>query len=187
MTVLEFAISFLCVYLVYAYLQSNYWVSNNMIAIAFTVHCIENWLVGNIKYLSLIFGGLIAYDVYFVFASDVMMTVAGGVNLPIKLMFPTATGHLAILGLGDIVIPGLLCSLCIRCDYIQAFKRGKEQAVKDGVRNDLNEVAKYIEKEMSCYYFHQSLFAYFLGMVATYGALSVLKQAQPALLYILPI
>jgi len=177
MTVLEFAITFLCVYLVYAYVQTNYWVSNNMIAIAFTIHCIENWLVGNIKYIGLIFGGLIAYDVYFVFASDVMMTVAGGVNLPIKLMFPTGSGHLAILGLGDIVIPGLLCSLCIRCDYIQAFKKGKEQAIKDGVRNDLTEVAKYIEKEMSCFYFYQSLFAYFLGMVATYGALSILQQA----------
>ena len=177
MTFLELLVTLLSVYLVYAYVQTNFWVSNNIIAIAFTIHCIENWLVGNIRYVALIFLGLIAYDVYFVYASDVMMTVAGGVNLPIKLMFPTGKGQLAILGLGDIVIPGLLCSLCIRCDYIQAFKRGKEQAIKDGVRNDLSEVAKYIEKEMSCFYFYQSLISYFLGMVVTYGALSVLQSA----------
>jgi minor histocompatibility antigen H13 len=126
MTLLELMATVLSMYLVYAYVQTNYWVSNNIIAIAITIHCIENWLVGNIRHIGLIFGGLIAYDVYFVYASDVMITVAGGVNLPIKLMFPAASGHMAILGLGDIVIPGLLCSMCIRCDYIHAFKNGKE-------------------------------------------------------------
>jgi len=151
-----------------------------------TIHCIENWLVGRITHIAVIFFGLIAYDVYFVFASDVMMTVASTVNLPIKLMFPTSTGHVAILGLGDIVIPGLLCSMCIRADYIQAFKRGKEQAIKDKVEK-VNEVDKYIEKEMSCYYFYQSIICYFLGIVCTYGALSVFNSAQPALLYILPV
>lgn len=125
-----------------------------MIAIALTIHCIENWLVGNIRYIFLIFAGLIAYDVYFVFGSDVMMTVAGGLDLPFKILFPAGGNQYGLLGLGDIVIPGLLCSMCIRCDYITAFKRGKEQAIKDGVKNDINEVSKYIEKEMSGYYFY---------------------------------
>jgi minor histocompatibility antigen H13 len=68
--------------------MTKFWVANNIIAIAFTIHCIENWLVGNIKYIAFIFAGLICYDVYFVFASDVMMTVARGVELPIKILFP---------------------------------------------------------------------------------------------------
>ena len=116
----------LSAYLVYSYFMTRFWVANNIIAIAFTIHCIENWLVGNIKYITLIFAGLICYDVYFVFASDVMMTVAKSVDLPIKLLFPMGSGQYGLLGLGDIVIPGLLCSMCIRYDYIQAFKRGKE-------------------------------------------------------------
>lgn len=91
-----------------------------------------------------------------------------------------------MLGLGDVVIPGLLASMCIRCDLINAFKLGKEKAVKDGVKDDATLVAKYIEQEMTCFYFYQSLASYFIGLVATYGALSVYKTAQPALLYILP-
>jgi minor histocompatibility antigen H13 len=126
MTILELGVTLLSVYLVYAYLQTKYWVSNNMIAITLTIHSIEYWLVGNIKYIFLIFAGLIAYDVYFVFASDVMITVAGGLDLPFKILFPAGGNQYGLLGLGDIVIPGLLCSMCIRCDYISAFNTGKE-------------------------------------------------------------
>jgi minor histocompatibility antigen H13 len=54
------------------------------------VYAIENWLVGSIRNVMLIFAGLIAYDVYFVFASDVMMTVASGIELPIKILLPVS-------------------------------------------------------------------------------------------------
>jgi minor histocompatibility antigen H13 len=177
MSLLELGVTLLCVYFVYVYLQTKYWVANNVIALAFTIHSIEHWLVGNFRYILLIFFGLIAYDVYFVFASEVMMTVATGIDLPIKLLMPAGGGQLAILGLGDIVIPGLLSSMCIRCDLINAFKLGREKAIKDGVKDDEERVQTYIAKEMTCYYFYQSLAAYFVGMVATYGALSYLKQA----------
>lgn len=63
-----------------------------MLALALTIHCIENWLVGNFKLILLVFAGLLAYDVYFVFHSDVMMTVATGVELPIKLLFHAGNG-----------------------------------------------------------------------------------------------
>ena len=175
MTFLEVMATLFSMYFVYSYVQTKYWVANNMIALAFTIHSIENWLVGNFRYIALIFTGLIAYDVYFVFASDVMMTVAGGIDLPLKLLFPAGNKQFALLGLGDIIIPGLLSSMCLRADLISAFKLGKENAIKDGVRESGPAVNKYIEKEMSCFYFHQSLIGYFIGMTATYGALSVFK------------
>ena len=109
-----------------------------------------------------------------VFASEVMMTVAKGIDLPIKILFPHGSGQFAMLGLGDIIIPGMMASMCIRCDLINAFKIGKEKAIKDGVKGD--EVNKYIEKEMETYYFHQSLIGYFLGMLGTYAALSVFNK-----------
>jgi minor histocompatibility antigen H13 len=186
MTILELGVTLFSAYLVYAYIQTKFWVANNIIAIAFTIHAIENWLVGNFNHIALIFIGLLCYDVYFVFASDVMMTVATGVDLPIKILFPAGSGQLAMLGLGDIVIPGLLCSMCIRYDLISAFKRGKDQAIKDGVGGDAGEVSKHIAKEMDSYYFYQSIFGYFIGIAATYGAMSVYHTPQPALLYILP-
>lgn len=88
MTFLEILTLMLAIYFVYIYLQTKYWLANNVIAMCLTVYAIENWLVGNIRNVFLIFFGLIAYDVYFVFASDVMMTVASGMELPIKILLP---------------------------------------------------------------------------------------------------
>jgi len=31
-----------------------------------------------------------------------------------------------MIGLGDIIVPGFLCSLCIRLDYLRAYKSTKE-------------------------------------------------------------
>lgn len=76
LTFLEVLVFLFSIYFVYSYLQTKFWVANNIISIAFTIHAIENWLVGNFKYIGVIFAGLIAYDTYFVFASEVMMTVA---------------------------------------------------------------------------------------------------------------
>lgn len=33
-----------------------------------------------------------------------------------------------MIGLGDIIIPGLLCSMCLRSDLINAFNSCKETA-----------------------------------------------------------
>lgn len=63
-------------YIAFIYVKTNFWVANNIFAICFAVYAIETWLVGNFKHIFLIFGGLILYDLIFVFGSDVMMTVA---------------------------------------------------------------------------------------------------------------
>ena len=60
-------------------------------------------------------GGLFVYDVFFVFATDVMVTVAKSFDAPIKLLIPkdiwAPTYNFSMLGLGDIVLPGKCCSL----------------------------------------------------------------------------
>jgi minor histocompatibility antigen H13 len=57
---------------------------------------------------------------YFVYFSDIMVSVAKEIDLPLKLMFPqyteTKTIQFGMLGLGDIILPGLLVSLCIKYD-----------------------------------------------------------------------
>ena len=187
MTLLEVITMVISVYFVYLYVTTKFWVSNNVIAMCFAVYAIENWLVGHIKYIFVIFTGLICYDMYFVFHSDVMMTVAKGFDLPLKILLPVDQNQksFAMIGLGDIIIPGLLSSMCLRCDLITAFRVGKEKALKDGIK-DATKVSQIIDKEMGCFYFNSTLFGYFIGMTVTYAALQYFTTAQPALVYILP-
>lgn len=42
-----------------------------------------------------------------------------------------------MIGLGDIIIPGLLSSMCLRCDFIDAFHKGKKLAIADGVKEEI--------------------------------------------------
>jgi Signal peptide peptidase len=44
------------------------------------------------------------------------------IELPIKLIFPAADDHMSMLGLGDIVLPGLLVALASRIDAACALK-----------------------------------------------------------------
>ena len=74
---------------------------------------------------------LFFYDIFFVFGTDVMLTVAKGIEGPIKLMFPknysTALDkpQYSILGLGDIVIPGAFVSMCLRYDILKRVEQSK--------------------------------------------------------------
>lgn len=80
-----------------------------------------------------------------------------------------------MIGLGDIIIPGLFSSMCIRCDLINAFKSGKEKAIADGVK-EKEKLFPYIDKEMGCFYFNASLFGYFIGLSVTYSAMIILNS-----------
>lgn len=177
----------LALYFQYLYVRSNYFIANNIIAMCLAVYAIENWLVGSFRNIFLVFLGLIAYDVYFVFHSEVMMTVAKGIDLPLKYLMPVDSSkkQFTMIGTGDIIIPGLLCSMCLRYDLISAFCKGRKAAIAAGVK-DKDELAPYIEKEMGCFYFYASIFGYLIGLAVTYAALLNTREAQPALLYILP-
>lgn len=51
-----------------------------------------------------------------------MITVAKKVDAPIKLVFRSSSGF-SMLGLGDIVVPGLLMALALRFDLYMFYKR----------------------------------------------------------------
>lgn len=51
-----------------------------------------------------------------------MITVAKKVDAPIKLVFKSSSGF-SMLGLGDIVVPGLLMALALRFDLYMFYKR----------------------------------------------------------------
>lgn len=71
-----------------------------------------------------------------------------------------SANNFAMLGLGDIVIPGIFIALLLRFDY--SLKRQSKT------------------------YFHSTCLAYFLGLMATIFVMHMFKHAQPALLYLVP-
>lgn len=63
---------------------------------------------------------LFFYDIFWVFFTPVMVEVAKSFDAPIKLLFQrsaataTANAGFSMLGLGDIVLPGLFVALVLR-------------------------------------------------------------------------
>ncbi|OAA72157.1 intramembrane protease 2 [Cordyceps fumosorosea ARSEF 2679] len=71
---------------------------------------------------SLMLGGLFFYDIFMVFYTPYMVTVATTLDVPIKLQFKAAQRQ-SILGLGDIVIPGMFVAWALRADLYFHYKR----------------------------------------------------------------
>ncbi|CAK9785366.1 hypothetical protein CC85DRAFT_258655 [Cutaneotrichosporon oleaginosum] len=116
---------------------------------------------------------LLAYDVFWVFYTPVMVTVAKGIDAPMKLLAPKADKSFAMLGLGDVVIPGLLIALCLRFDLARhARLRPKEDV---GPRSSFAKP-----------YFSTAIASYICGLGATIAAMLHSGKAQPALLYLSP-
>jgi len=96
-----------------------------------------------------------------------MVSVAKRIEAPIKIIFPTdfltkgvfGTKQ-SMLGLGDIVIPGIMVALLARFDYTL----GRNQDT----------------------YFKTGLWAFFIGLFVTMVVMNVFQHAQPALLYLVP-
>lgn len=71
---------------------------------------------------SLVLWGLFFYDIFMVFYTPYMVTVATTLDVPIKLQFKAAHRQ-SILGLGDIVIPGMVIAWTLRADLWLHYKR----------------------------------------------------------------
>ncbi|GAP92524.1 putative signal peptide peptidase [Rosellinia necatrix] len=66
--------------------------------------------------------GLFFYDIVMVFYTPYMVTVATKLDAPIKLVFEGPKGS-SMLGLGDIIIPGMFIGLCLRFDHYMHYCR----------------------------------------------------------------
>jgi len=150
--------------------------------------------IGNFKNGFLLLTLLFFYDIFFVFGTDVMLTVAKGIEAPIKLMFPKDYSgekpQYSILGLGDIVIPGIVCSLCLRYDFLKNLNiKHFEGLIKKEERGDDVSTIKYLNQlAVSCdkKYFIAVNVGYFLAIICTIIVMLVFDHGQPALLYLVP-
>ncbi|KAF9886254.1 hypothetical protein FE257_011867 [Aspergillus nanangensis] len=170
---------------------------------------------------SLILSSLFFYDIYFVFFTPLMVTVATKLDVPIKLLFPRPAdpgrpdaAALAMLGLGDIIIPGMMLGLALRFDLYLYYKRkGAQKAQLEGkeeehtkpvyqsatggwgdrfwapsvARNQPELEPPYHDaRSFPKTYFKASIVGYVLGMLATLIVMQIFAHAQPALLYLVP-
>jgi len=172
----------------FAHVAYRHWISNDIIGLAFSLYGIEMLHLASFKDGCLLLSGLFVYDIFWVFATDVMTTVATGINAPILLMFPQdmlRVGALAavkhsMLGLGDIVIPGIFLALLLRFDRRVVETAGR--TLRDGKVTETKESGT----QRGRYYFMFTLCAYAAGLVLTIGVMHWFKAAQPALLYLVP-
>ncbi|XP_055702312.1 minor histocompatibility antigen H13 [Phlebotomus papatasi] len=149
------------------YSLQKHWIANNLFGVAFAVNAVALLRLNNVVTGCILLGGLFVYDIFWVFGTNVMVTVAKSFEAPIKLVFPQdlltnglSASNFAMLGLGDIVIPGIFIALLLRFDV--SLKR------------------------KSKLYFYATFIAYFLGLMMTIFVMHVFKHAQPALLYLVP-
>jgi len=150
------------------YVSTKHWISNNIFGLAFSIQGVAMLSLGSYKVGCILLGGLFFYDIFWVFGTDVMVTVAKSFDAPIKLLFPkhmfAETLEFSMLGLGDIVIPGVFIALLLRFDLHRAKNK----------------------KIYSKIYFYTCYIGYFLGLLSTILVMHVFKAAQPALLYLVP-
>lgn len=173
------------------YVWTKNWVYNNLIAMAFCLHGIQFLFLGNFQTGFILLGLLFFYDIFFVFGTDVMLTVAKSIDAPIKLLFPkdwtTDPPEFSLLGLGDIVIPGVFIALCLRYDIIRSLNpREVNKCMED---KDGGEVCKMMLRASESApkpYFIGAVIGYCLAIIATVVVMLLFDHGQPALLYLVP-
>ncbi|CAN0242988.1 unnamed protein product [Pylaiella littoralis] len=112
------------------YTMTRHWALNNIFGMTFCVQAMERVSLGSVKVAGILLVGLFIYDVTWVYGGPVMESVAKSVQGPIKILFvsawadPTADPPTklatSLLGLGDIVVPGLFTALMLRFDAVRA-------------------------------------------------------------------
>jgi len=161
------------------YFLTRHWALNNIIGICFSIKAIESFSLGTYRTGAILLIGLFFYDIFWVFGTDVMVTVAQSLDGPIKLLFPRSlvpnvdTGKidLSLIGLGDIVIPGFFLSLLLRFDAHNA---------------NIPYFPVNIYDSFPKPYFHFTLLGFIIGMISTILIMIKFQAAQPALLYLVP-
>ncbi|KAL9085892.1 MAG: hypothetical protein Q9165_007375 [Trypethelium subeluteriae] len=119
---------------------SRPWFLTNILGFAFAYSALQFMSPTTFATGSLILAALFLYDIYFVFYTPMMVTVAKELDVPIKLLFPRPAPegappdqlNLSMLGLGDIVLPGIVIGLALRFDlYMHYLKKQQRKQIVD--------------------------------------------------------
>ncbi|KUI56009.1 Intramembrane protease 2 [Cytospora mali] len=113
------------------YLHTNSTALSNILGLAvcysgFIWMSVTSFAIG-----TLVLVGLFVYDIVMVFYTPFMIAVATQIDAPIKLTYEAA-GRSSLLGLGDIVIPGIFICLALRFDLWRHYQ-GKVTRVEENL------------------------------------------------------
>lgn len=210
------------------------WFLTNLLGFSFCYGSLQFMTPGTSWTGTLLLSALFFYDIYFVFYTPMMVTVATKLDVPIKLLFPRPDGcvmpvgavegsaameeylkciakkrTMAMLGLGDIVIPGMMLAFALRFDLYLFYQR-MQQKLDTNQNTDLevSDKPKYKSatgswgerfwtssslrtrdlrmKQFPKTYFNATVTGYVIGMITTVLVMQVAQHAQPALLYLVP-
>lgn len=211
----------LCAVGYFAFVTKPWWLTN-FLGFSFCYGALQFMSPSTFWTGTLILGSLFFYDIYFVFFTPLMVTVATKLDVPIKLLFPRPpspteepdTLSLAMLGLGDIVVPGMMVGLALRFDlFLYYYRKGSQRARAEGSKEEIikaqyqsatgawgerfwappimsqepeHHPPYYDARSFPKTYFKASLVGYVCGMIATLLAMQYSDHAQPALLYLVP-
>jgi minor histocompatibility antigen H13 len=121
----------------YFNLISKPWWITNLLGFSFSYSGLQRMSPTTFWTGTLLLSSLFFYDIYFVFFTPLMVTVATKLDIPVKLLIPRpkVAGEegpsLAMLGLGDIVIPGMMIALALRFDlYLFYLKKQKVATIE---------------------------------------------------------
>jgi len=141
---------------------------SNFIAWALAMTSLGSISLGSFQTAVILLSGLFFYDIFWVFGTDVMMTVATKIEAPIKFIYPAPPNidgsirayPFSVLGLGDIVIPGLFVRFMGVMD-----KELKPEKIS---------------------YLNAGTIAYGVGLASCFIVNEITHAGQPALLYLDP-
>ncbi|GFH53164.1 signal peptide peptidase-like 2B [Chaetoceros tenuissimus] len=105
------------------------------------------------------------------------------VPLPMLFAIPRIgdyMGGLSMLGLGDIILPGLICCFCARLDTAKRL-------VVAFSRTDRNESSEKRKGRLFDGYLYKVIIAYAMGLILANLGVYLMKKGQPALMYIVPL
>ena len=131
---------------IYFNLIDKPWWLTNLLGFAFSYSVLQLMSPTTFWTGTLVLTSLFFYDIYFVFFTPLMITVATKLDIPVKLLFPRPTGAdddpskraLSMLGLGDIVLPGIMIGLALRFDLYLFYL--KKQSRKTTATSDAKDV-----------------------------------------------
>lgn len=133
--------------------------SSNILASAFSVMGIQEIKPDSTRTVLVLLSLLFVYDIFWVYCTPVMLGVAKGLDLPIKIVYPFSKKGASMIGLGDIVIPGFFLSLA----------------------------RDFAHKYTSPLVFTLGFIGYIIALIITFAVVLIFKAGQPALLYICPL